>query len=331
MERRLLLVFVLTFAVLLISQPLLMKYIKPQQPATEQKPAATQPAAGPCARSCRPPRRLPKPSRPRPAAARQAAAEQETVIENDLYRIVFTNRGAQVKSWVLKKYHDEHGQPARARPPGRRAAVRLSALALDLRRRPAQEARLRALRQQRRRGRCTRPPTSASSTPTPTSPSARRFHFDHSYVVKIETSVTQNGQPVRAFPAWPAGFGDQATPASYAAATVDLYAGETNWHGGEKVMRERHQENQQRRHHQRSIRLGRCRRPVLRRRLPARRSQDRGAGHAAQRDRSSQGPRQARRRQDQGRGGRRRRRQHAAAPPPSASSPDRRTWTCCSR
>ena len=45
MERRLLLVFALTFAVLLISQPLLMKYLKPQQPAPEQKPAATQPAA----------------------------------------------------------------------------------------------------------------------------------------------------------------------------------------------------------------------------------------------------------------------------------------------
>ena len=52
---------------------------------------------------------------PEPAAgaadAKAAAAEVETVVENDLYRIVFTNKGAQAKSWVLKKYKDEKGQP----------------------------------------------------------------------------------------------------------------------------------------------------------------------------------------------------------------------------
>src|ERR1700744_545355 len=37
----------------------------------------------------------------------QGASESETVIENSLYRITFTNRGAQVKSWILKKYKDE--------------------------------------------------------------------------------------------------------------------------------------------------------------------------------------------------------------------------------
>ena len=33
------------------------------------------------------------------------------MIENDVYRIVFTNRGARVKSWVLKKYTDDKGGP----------------------------------------------------------------------------------------------------------------------------------------------------------------------------------------------------------------------------
>ena len=33
------------------------------------------------------------------------------MVENDLYRITFTNRGAQVKSWVLKKYDDDQGHP----------------------------------------------------------------------------------------------------------------------------------------------------------------------------------------------------------------------------
>ena len=37
------------------------------------------------------------------------ASESETVIENGVYRIVFTNRGGRVKSWVLKKYTDDKG------------------------------------------------------------------------------------------------------------------------------------------------------------------------------------------------------------------------------
>ena len=33
-----------------------------------------------------------------------AAAETQTIVENELYRITFTNKGAQVKSWILKHY-----------------------------------------------------------------------------------------------------------------------------------------------------------------------------------------------------------------------------------
>ncbi|MGA2849721.1 MAG: hypothetical protein ABSE46_12055, partial [Terracidiphilus sp.] len=35
------------------------------------------------------------------APAVVAASETETTVENELYKIVFTNRGAQVKSWIL--------------------------------------------------------------------------------------------------------------------------------------------------------------------------------------------------------------------------------------
>ena len=49
----------------------------------------------------------------------QAAAETTTVVENELYRIVFSNRGAQVVSWQLKRrpdapnltYKDNDGKP----------------------------------------------------------------------------------------------------------------------------------------------------------------------------------------------------------------------------
>ncbi len=40
-----------------------------------------------------------------------AAAESTTVVENELYRITFSNRGGQAVSWILKKYKDDAGKP----------------------------------------------------------------------------------------------------------------------------------------------------------------------------------------------------------------------------
>ena len=243
MERRLLLVFVLTFAVLLISQPLLTRLIRPQAPAPEQKPAPTQPVATPAPAPAIAPASAPpaktakgKPAAPSTAVIRQASAEQETVIENDLYKITFSNRGAQVKSWILKKQNDEHGHPLELvhQAAAQQYGYPLSLWTYDegLRKKLAS-----ALYLSGSAGNL-RAPADISFEYSDGEIAVRKaFHFDHSYVVKIETVVTQNGQPVRALPAWPAGFGDQATPASYAAATIDLYNGEKNWHGGEKVIR----------------------------------------------------------------------------------------------
>src|SRR5271165_716768 len=114
MERRLLLVFALTFLVIMLFQPLLKKYM-PQPPANQQSaqpvpaPNQTQGAVAQPAGS------TPQVSGSRASTknaslvGKQASTESETVIENDLYRIVFTNRGGRVKSWVLKKYTDDKG------------------------------------------------------------------------------------------------------------------------------------------------------------------------------------------------------------------------------
>src|SRR5205807_9465488 len=105
MERKLLLVFALTFLAILLFQPLLKKY-GPQPPAEPEK--KTQPAATPAA-----PASLPKTEAPAPAkgVTKQASSESGTVSENGLYQITFTNRGGQVKSWILKKYDDDQGKP----------------------------------------------------------------------------------------------------------------------------------------------------------------------------------------------------------------------------
>src|ERR1700738_5040696 len=104
MERRLLLVFALTFLVIILFQPLLKKYLP--QPATPppETPAATQPSSQASSS-------VPQAAVPATGASKQASAEAETVGENDLYRVTFTTRGGLVKSWVLKPYSDEHGKP----------------------------------------------------------------------------------------------------------------------------------------------------------------------------------------------------------------------------
>ncbi len=47
----------------------------------------------------------------------KAEAESTTVVENELYRITFSNRGAQVISWILKQATDEQGKPLDLVPP----------------------------------------------------------------------------------------------------------------------------------------------------------------------------------------------------------------------
>src|SRR5207253_3737285 len=105
MERKLLLVFALTFLAILLFQPLMKKY-GPQPPAEPEK--KTQPAAAPGTPT--PPQAAEAPT-PVKGVTKQAGSETETVIENDLYKLTFTNRGGQVKSWVLKKYDDDQGRP----------------------------------------------------------------------------------------------------------------------------------------------------------------------------------------------------------------------------
>ena len=115
MERRLLIVFALTFLVIMLFQPLLKKY-GPQPPANQKiaqpAPAPNQAQAAVAQTEGSTPQVSGTQAKTAGSvAARQAASEADTVIENDLYRIVFTNRGGQVKSWVLKKWDDEKGQP----------------------------------------------------------------------------------------------------------------------------------------------------------------------------------------------------------------------------
>jgi len=84
------------------------------QTASPSAPAVSAPQtnAPPAVAPFSPP--SPQPTVTAPAAsasAVQASAEATTVVENELYRITFSNRGGQVTSWILKQYPDDGGKP----------------------------------------------------------------------------------------------------------------------------------------------------------------------------------------------------------------------------
>ena len=220
MERRLLLVFALTFLVILLFQPLLKKYLP--QPPPPQKQTETQPQ--PVQPSNPVPTVQAQVPTPPAGVIKQASSEAETVIENDLYRITFTNRGGQVKSWILKKFDDDDGKPLEL--VNQLAAARygypLSVWAYD----------------ETLRNKLNSVLYVASSEGAQKAPAEITFEyadqdvavhktlrFDHTYVVHVEVSVVSKGSQVTAFPMWPSGFGDETSIASYAATLVEYQNG----------------------------------------------------------------------------------------------------------
>ncbi len=179
------------------------------QPAAPSQAGSPQPAAG-------------QAQAPAVTPAITAALETETTVENDLYKIVFTNRGAQVKHWILKKYTDSAGKPLDMVQP---QAAALFGLPLSLfTYEPALTAQLnQALYQVSTAG---APP---SATGLLTAPATLTFHyaangldvvktftFGSSYVVNVQAQVKRNGVPVRALVEWPAGLGDQTDAMQFA-------------------------------------------------------------------------------------------------------------------
>ena len=217
-ERRLLIIFLATFALMLVLQPLYKKYFPPPTPPQQQAQSnQTQSSSAPATAE------VPAAAVPTPpvGVTKQASTETETVIENDLYRITFTNKGAQVKSWILKKFNNDAQtgpldlvNPATAPKFG----YPLSLWTYDETLRNKLSSSLYVVSKE---GSDASPTTVTFEYSDQDVAVHKTFRFDESYVVSVETSVMQKGLPVAAFPAWPAGFGDQMTPAFYAASFVD--------------------------------------------------------------------------------------------------------------
>jgi len=208
MEARLLLAFLLMGVVLLVSQ----YFIKPpQQPA---KPAADKTAQSAPAAQQAPgaPSAIPSPKTAQAAAEGAAepvrgSTEQTYEVDTDLFHVVFSNRGATVRSWILKEYKDHDGKPLElvyqkglGRVPAPFALVfKGTAPATDPNTALFQEA-----------------TSDGGSTVTfefsdGQASTKKSFHFEQkSYLVRVTSEVSQNGVLLPHSLAWRGGFGDAA-------------------------------------------------------------------------------------------------------------------------
>jgi YidC/Oxa1 family membrane protein insertase len=220
-DKRMFLVFVVILLVVAAAQPLLKKY-GPQPPTppnqTESAPAQLSTAAP---SSTSPSAQAAAVVGPPVGVTKQAASESETIIENDLYRITFSNRGAQVKSWILKKF-DNEAQNGRLDLVNSGAAQKygypLSLYTYDESVRNRLSSALYVSSQQ---GALTAPASITFEYSDQELAVRKTFAFDHTYIVNVETSVSYKGSPLAALPAWPAGFGDQTTAPFYASSLID--------------------------------------------------------------------------------------------------------------
>ena len=137
--------------------------------------------------------------------------ERTIVVENDLYRVEFSNHGAVVKSWQLKKYTDD-AKPRRVLDLVHPDAAQQTGgwpMALALDDEQLETAANNGLYQISSTAQTLHAPADAEFNWSDGHLEvSKRFHFDNSYVVRVETSVRVNGGPITAGVAWLGGFGD---------------------------------------------------------------------------------------------------------------------------
>ena len=218
-ELRILVASLLSMAVIL----LWAKYFGPKpsvQPPQANRPAQTAPATSGAASTTSPTAAGSKTS---PAAAAITTAtpvsvpprsdsQQRTItIENNLYHVEISNQGAVVKSWKLKKYLDD-AKPQRVLDLVHEQASQQTGgwpFGLILDDEQLQNAANDGLYQISTPASTLNAPADAEFTWSDGHLEVtKRFQFDHSYVVRVETSVKLNGSPIKAGLAWLGGFGD---------------------------------------------------------------------------------------------------------------------------
>ncbi len=217
-EMRILVAALLSMAVII----LWTKYFGPKPPAhlpQQNQPGVTAPATSGTSASAPAPVETTPPAAPSTVSAAatptapltEDTQERTIVVENDLYRVEFSNRGAVIKTWQLKKYKDDSKpqkildlvHPKAAADTG---GWPFSMVIDDPQMEKAANSGLYKVSGDS--ALLTAPTDLALAWSDGHLEVTKKFHFDHSYVLTVETSVTYNGTRLLAGLAWRGGFGD---------------------------------------------------------------------------------------------------------------------------
>jgi len=216
-ELRILVASLLSMGVILVWA----KYFGPKPPAqlpqtnrpVQSAPATPGPAASPAVTPAQAPAKTAaiSPATPISVTPKSASQESTIVIENSLYRVEITNRGAVVKSWQLKNYKDD-SKPQRVLDVVHPDVSQQTggwpfSVVLD-------DEQL----QNAANGGLFQVSSSESTLHAPADVEftwsnghlevTKHFRFDHTYVVHVDTSVKLDGRPITAGLGWLGGFGD---------------------------------------------------------------------------------------------------------------------------
>lgn len=179
----------------------------PQTPANA--PAATAPATTAPATTAPAAKTAAAPAVASQTPAVQAAAESTTVVENELYRITFSNRGGQVTSWILKRFKDEDGKPLDLvdHAASAKFGYPMSLYTYD----PALTQTLaNAMFVPSATGNLASPATLTFHYASNGLDVTKTFSFGQDYLIHADTQVLKDGSPIRAMLSWPSGPGDLA-------------------------------------------------------------------------------------------------------------------------
>ena len=209
-NQRILLAFALAFGVLIVWRIL---FLKPLPPAPKSSPAAkiaVAPAPQPAA---------PAPAMPSTLAVQQGSHAEEIVVEGDLYRVTLSTQGALVKSWVLKRYKDEKGEPldvvnqAACDQLGYPASLSLADQALSGKLNSALYV-ARSGEQASGQARDTlRPPVELTFVYSDGQVEAQKqFSFGRNYEIHVQASLGQGQAYLPLGLVWSGGFGDHTLP-----------------------------------------------------------------------------------------------------------------------
>ncbi len=234
-ELRILVASLLSFGVII----LWAKFFGPKppvQPPQSNRPAATAPVtpglATPTAASpsqAPPSARVTAPAAIASVTVKKASQERTIVVENSLYRVEISNSGAVLKSWQLKNYKDD-AKPQRVLDVVHPDASQQTGgwpFSVVLDDEQLQNAANAGLYQISSDGTTLHAPAEVEFTWSDGHLEVtKHFRFDHTYVVRVETSVKLNGNSIPAGIAWLGGFGDLTVTNPAPVETVTTYYSE---------------------------------------------------------------------------------------------------------